>query len=62
MLNRQLELTLESTRSRHSAGSNRRKVRARWWFDHMHQVVDNARDFSSPQPKRASGASGGCTR
>jgi hypothetical protein len=62
MLNRQLELTLKSTRSRSPTASNSRKGRARWWFDRMHQVVDNARDYSSHSSELASGASRGWTR
>lgn len=62
MLNRQLELTLASTRSRRPTASNSRNGRARWWFDRMHQVVDRARDHSSTAAELASGAARGWLR
>lgn len=68
MNNRQMELSLASTRSCLSRyRSKGRRVRARWWFDRMRQIVDGAADWpvnvrpesgAAPAPFANAGQSG----
>ncbi len=54
MINRnQLELGLKNATGSH--GRKRfsdRRNRARWWFDRMHQIVDQARDWQPRELRR----------
>jgi hypothetical protein len=44
----QLELSLENPmKLRQFSQPNRRLSRARWWFQQMHEVVDQALDWST---------------
>jgi hypothetical protein len=50
MFKGQLELSLVSYQVNRSTFRPRRAARARWWFDRMRQVVDNAADYP-PAPE-----------
>ena len=53
MLNVQMELSLAKANRRcSSAGRRRRGSRARWWFDQMRQVVDEASEWPSAEPEQ----------
>ncbi len=42
----QIELSLEQTRIQNATVLRQRRIsRARWWFQQMHQVVEQARDW-----------------
>jgi len=48
-----MELSLAKANRRcSSAGRRRRGSRARWWFDQMRQVVDEASEWPSAEPEQ----------
>ena len=48
---RQLEMKLENPLVRRPAGHGRRRLtRARWWFQQMHQAVEQASDWQPASP------------
>ena len=54
MLDRQqMELGLENTaRGRSGRHGRRRTTRARWWFNRMHEVVEQTREYLPPAGER----------
>jgi hypothetical protein len=54
MLDRQqMELGLENTaKVRFGRHGRRRLTRARWWFNRMHEVVDQTREYLPAQDER----------
>lgn len=56
MLNRQqMELSLENTmRAQGSRQGRRRMTLARWWFNRMHEVVDQTREHGQGSPSQGS--------
>jgi hypothetical protein len=52
-MKQQLEIKLEQTKPcRRTYPSHNRRARARWWFDQMRAVVDNATDWPVATPAK----------
>ncbi len=47
----QLELGLARKRNMRANRAGRRMPTARWWFERMHQAVDRAFDWTSPEAR-----------
>jgi hypothetical protein len=53
-MKQQLEIKLEQTKPcRRTYPSHNRRARARWWFDQMRAVVENAPEWPAASPAKA---------
>jgi hypothetical protein len=54
MLSRQMELGFQNQQGLRRAGRRQgRSRRADWWFEHIREVVNDARDWPPAQPSTA---------